>query len=260
MTEELNIKEEAQKYFTKHYPRASKKEIDKQVEDWQNKIVSSKSLINFFLKRVAPMRIKKFLVFGFGSGGVAIAFNQAGAIVSGVDVNPELKVIAERNVTLNSATADFRIYNGTEFPYDDNYFDYIVCFSVLEHVSFPEKLLNEMLRVLKPKGRILLTLPNKYYPKETHTLAYFVSYMPRSLANLYLKILKRSPLEDDNLHFYSYFDILRMLEKTSYQYELLYKELGKTSKIKKALILMLKKFNIHYTALLRQLIFIIEKK
>ena len=155
MTEELNIKEEAQKYFTKHYPRASKKEIDKQIEDWQNKVVSSKSLVNFFLERVGPVVNKKILDVGFGSGGVAIAFNQAGAIVSGVDVNPELKVIAERNVTLNSATADFRIYNGTEFPCDDNYFDYIVCFSVLEHVSFPEKLLNEMLRVLKPGGRFL---------------------------------------------------------------------------------------------------------
>lgn len=260
MIKEINIKEEAKKYFTKHYPLASEKEIEKQVEDWLNKISSGKSLVNFFIERVGHVDNKKVLDVGFGSGGIAIAFNRAGAVVFGVDIDQELKNIAERNIAANNALAELKIYNGTELPYSDNSFDYLTCFSVLEHVSFPEKLLNEMLRVLKPGGRILLSLPNKYYPKETHTLAYFVSYMPRKMANAYLKLLKRSPLEYDNLHFYSYFGILKMLKKTNYAHELVYKDLDKTFGIKKFLILILKKLNIHYTALLKQLIFVVEKK
>lgn len=255
----MDIKEEAERYFTKHYPRASRKEIEKQVEDWQNKIIYSEALVKFFLERVGPIENKKILDVGFGSGGVAIAFNRAGAIISGVDVDPELKSIAERNSAVNNAKIDFKIYNGTELPFSDGYFDYVISFSVLEHVSFPDKLLNEILRVLKPNGRFLLTLPNKYYPRETHTLAYFVSYMPKKLANVYLKLLKRSSLEDDNLHFYSYFDILKMLKKTNYKYELVYKDLTGMRGLKKRLILLLKKLNIHYTAFLKQLIFIIEK-
>ena len=66
-------------------------------------------------------------------------------------------------------------------------------------------------------------------------------------------------MEDDNLHFYSYFDIVKMLNKTGYKYEILYKELGKGLGVKKTLILILKWLNIHYTAFLKQLIFIIEK-
>ena len=256
----INIKEEAKKYFTKHYPFASKKEIEKQVEDWQNKISSGESLAKFFGERVGQIAGKKILDIGFGSGGIAVVFSRAGAEMHGVDVDPELKSLAERNVAAKGARADFKIYDGSTLPYGDNYFDYLVCFSVLEHVSFPDKLLNEMLRVLKPGGKVLLSLPNRYYPKETHTLAYFVSYMPHGLANAYLKILKRSPLEYDNLHFYSYFDILRMLKKTNYKYELLYKDLGGVHSLKKLLILMLKKLNIHYTIFLRQLMFIIEKK
>jgi len=257
---EMNINEEAKKYFTKHYPLASKKEIDKQVDDWVNKVSSSRSLVKFFKERVGEVKNKNILDVGFGSGGVAVAFNQAGAIVYGVDVEPELKDIAERNAVFNKAKANFIIYDGLRLPFDNDFFDHIVSFSVLEHVSFPDKLLNEIFRVLKPGGKFLLTLPNKYYPKETHTLAYFVSYMPKKIADIYLKLLKRSPLKDDNLHFYSYFDILKMLKKTDYKYELVYKELDKTSKIKKTLILVLKKFNIHYTALLRQLIFVVQKK
>lgn len=260
MIQETEIKEEAIKYFTKHYPLASKKEIDKQVEDWVNKVSTSKSLVKFFIERVGNVQGKKILDVGFGSGGVAIAFNQAGAEVFGVDVDPELKEVAERNLFQNNAKANLKIYNGTEFPFEDNYFDYVTSSSVLEHVSFPEKVLDEMLRVLKPNGRVLLTLPNRYYPKETHTLAYFVSYMPRFMARIYLKLLKRSPLEHDNLHFYSYFDVVRMLKKTNYKYELVYKDLKGVSGLKKFIISILKKFNIHYTIFLKQLMFIIEKK
>lgn len=260
MSEELNIKEEAIRYFTKHYPLASREEIDKQVNDWQNKSVTSKSLVEFFKNRVGKVENKKILDVGFGNGGVAVAFNLAGGIVSGIDIDHELKAIADRNVSQNQAKADLRVYNGIVFPFDNDYFDYITSFSVLEHVTCPEKVLNEMLRVLRPGGRILLTLPNKYYPKETHNLVYFVSYMPRGLANIYLKLLKRSPLEHDNLHFYSYFNIIRMLRKTDHKYEIVYKDLSNVSFLKKFIIFIFKKLNIHYTIFLKQLIFIIEKK
>lgn len=260
MNQKIEIQEEARKYFTKHYPLASKSEIDKQVEDWVNKASVSKSLVDFFIQRVGEVKNKKILDVGFGSGGIVIAFSQAGGILSGVEVDKELADIAKKNLEANSVIADLQIYNGTDFPFPDNTFDHVVSFSVLEHVSYPEKVICEMLRVLKPSGRILLTLPNKYYPKETHSLVYFVSYMPRSLANLYLRILKRSPLEHDNLHFYSYFDIMRFLKNSKYKYELVYKDVSQISGFKKVFVTFFKKLNIHYTIFLKQLIFVIEKK
>ncbi|TSC70627.1 MAG: methyl transferase [Parcubacteria group bacterium Gr01-1014_46] len=256
----FNLEEEATKYFTKHYPEASDEEIAKQVLDWKNKISVGSKIVDFFKERIGNVSGKKILDVGFGSGGIVISFGLAGGVVSGVDVDLELKEIAKENLRANNVSADLQIYNGIDLPYPDNYFDYIVCSSVLEHVSFPNELLADSFRVLKVGGRMFLTLPNRYYPKETHTLAYFVSYMPRRMANLYLKLLKRSPLEQDNLHFYSYFAVLRMLRKTSYKFELLYSNLSKTTGIKKFLTLVLKKLNIHYTIFLKQLMFIIEKK
>lgn len=260
MNQRIQIREQAEKYFTSHYPLASQKEIDKQVADWENKSLSAKDLLKFFEDRVGIVSGKKVLDVGFGSGGISMAFALAGASVSGVDVDPELKEIAEKTLVAENLKADLKIYDGRIFPFFDDYFDFVVCSSVLEHVSYPEEVLKEILRVLKPSGRVFLSLPNKYYPKETHTLAYFVSYMPRGMANLYLKILKRSPLEHDNLHFYSYFDVVKMLKKTGYKYEILYKEFDKKPSVKKTLILILKRLNIHYTVFLKQLIFVIEKK
>src|SRR5581483_11897881 len=247
--------QQVREYFRKRYPLASKKEIDKQINDWLNKEKASEALVKFFIDRVGEVKGRKLLDVGFGSGGVSVAFAKAGAIVSGVDIEEDLKEIAEKYG--QEFNIDFKIYNGSELPFENDYFDYIASSSVLEHVSHPEKVLKEMFRVLKPKGRILLSLPNKYYPVETHTLAWFVSYMPRWMAKKYLKILKRSPLEHDNLHFYSYFQIIDMLKKTGYKYRVLYKE--NSTGLKGVVVKILKKLGIHYTILLKQLTFILKK-
>ena len=50
-------------------------------------------------------------------------------------------------------------YDGLNIPFEDNSFDSIVCFEVLEHVFEPEKIIQEMYRVLKPGGKLMLTTP-----------------------------------------------------------------------------------------------------
>jgi SAM-dependent methyltransferase len=50
-------------------------------------------------------------------------------------------------------------YDGTRFPYGDAQFDSVVAFEVLEHVFNPDVFLGEVNRVLKPGGRVLLTVP-----------------------------------------------------------------------------------------------------
>ncbi len=50
-------------------------------------------------------------------------------------------------------------YDGKTIPFPDEYFDGVVCFEVLEHVFNVEEVLAEIRRVLKPKGRFLISLP-----------------------------------------------------------------------------------------------------
>lgn len=45
-----------------------------------------------------------------------------------------------------------KIFDGVNLPYPDNYFDFIYCNQVLEHVRHPDKLMAEVCRVLKPGG------------------------------------------------------------------------------------------------------------
>lgn len=54
--------------------------------------------------------------------------------------------------------ADY-FYDGNVFPFQDNEFDSLLCNQVLEHVFNPDEFLGELRRVLKPDGKLLLTVP-----------------------------------------------------------------------------------------------------
>jgi len=57
-----------------------------------------------------------------------------------------------------SKKADF-FYDGHHFPFPDNVFDSVLATQVFEHVFNPQAFMKELNRVLKPGGKLLLTVP-----------------------------------------------------------------------------------------------------
>lgn len=57
-------------------------------------------------------------------------------------------------------------------PYPDGMFDRVVCFEVLEHLFDPKFAVQEMARVLKPGGLLLVSVPNAGYVRD-RLLAFF---------------------------------------------------------------------------------------
>jgi SAM-dependent methyltransferase len=55
-------------------------------------------------------------------------------------------------------TADV-FYDGSKFPFEDATFDSVICSQVLEHVFEPDFFISEICRVLKPGGKVMLTVP-----------------------------------------------------------------------------------------------------
>src|SRR5260370_32232257 len=51
-------------------------------------------------------------------------------------------------------------------PFPDSSYDYVFCIEVLEHVPNPFGTLTEIHRVLKPRGVLILSVPNPYHVKE----------------------------------------------------------------------------------------------
>jgi SAM-dependent methyltransferase len=65
---------------------------------------------------------------------------------------------------------------GEELPFLQLAFDAILSHEVLEHVRDDQHSIEEMVRVLKPGGVILLFVPNRGYPFETHGMYWHGHY------------------------------------------------------------------------------------
>jgi len=80
---------------------------------------------------------------------------------------------------------------GEALPFPEASLDLIISHEVLEHVSDDEVSIQEMVRALRPGGRLVIFLPNRGYPFETHGIywrgeyhfgnAPLVNYLPRRL-------------------------------------------------------------------------------
>ncbi len=53
-------------------------------------------------------------------------------------------------------------YDIHDLKFEDESFDAVVCWSILEHVPYPQKAIRELHRVLKPDGKIWVQLPFLY--------------------------------------------------------------------------------------------------
>lgn len=70
------------------------------------------------------------------------------------------------NGDLNPLVADRRI-NITDIKFENNFFDFIICNHVLEHVKDDKRAMRELCRVLKNGGEAILQVPISKYNKET---------------------------------------------------------------------------------------------
>jgi len=73
----------------------------------------------------------------------------------------------------------------TELKFENNKFDSILCTQVMEHVYDHKTMINEIFRVLKPGGHIVLTVP---FAWELHEEPYdFFRFTQHSLKELFTK-------------------------------------------------------------------------
>ncbi len=104
-----------------------------------------------------------------------------------------------------------RIFNaaGESLPLPSGTFDLILSHEVIEHMQDDQAAVREMIRVVKPGGRIVLFCPNRGYPFETHGVYWrgsyqfgnipFVNYLPRVWRNKlapHVRVYSRHDLEN----------------------------------------------------------------
>lgn len=101
---------------------------------------------------------------------------------------------------------------GEALPFQNDSFDLILSHEVLEHVQDDQAAINEIVRTLKPGGRLILFCPNRGYPFETHGHYWrgkyhfgntpLINYLPRSLRD------KLAP----HVNIYTRGDLMKLFE------------------------------------------------
>jgi len=107
----------------------------------------------YLTEKFSIQKNSKLLDLGCGRGEFTKGFLDQGMDCYGVDQSDQAKKFCP--------AAKIKVANLEErLPFEDNCFDVIYSKSVLEHFYYPEKLLSEAYRVLKPNGLIISLTPD----------------------------------------------------------------------------------------------------
>ena len=188
-----------------HQYKAVRQHFEEHAEDWLA-IYSGEGLnaLNIQLRKERVLKLIDSLSLpeatyaldlGCGTGLMCVELLRRGFRVLGVDVAEGMLELARKNCAdqVLASQADFRLGNAEQIEFEDASFDLVVAMGLIEYLRWDRWSLQQMLRVLKPGGYLIVTAPNKVrLSRLISTLADPVRMMKRLL----LRPLRRCSSQD----------------------------------------------------------------
>ena len=163
--------------------------------------------------RVAQCRV---LDIGCGGGILTESLAEAGAIVTGIDLNSALIQVAELHQLESGTTATYAAESAEAFATKHpESFDVITCLELLEHVPNPKSIIEACAALLKPKGHVFFSTINrnmkayllailgaeyclKLLPRGTHDFSKFIT--PSELSS-WMRACRLSVESTQGIHY-----------------------------------------------------------
>lgn len=114
------------------------------------------------------------LEIGAGTGFFSLNLRQAGVLdeIHVTDISPGMVEAAKSNARKLGFEIGGRVADAERLPYDDASFDVVVGHAVIHHIPDVELAIREMLRVLRPGGRLVVCgEPTRYGDRIARTLS-----------------------------------------------------------------------------------------
>lgn len=124
-----------------------KNKMGKFVDDVETKLAFS---------MFTPMEGMRVLDVGCGTGNFSIKLAEMGCKVIGIDVSDEMLKIAREKAKETGLDIEFHQMDVYDISFNDNEFDVAFSMAAFEFIKEPDKAYNEMFRVLKPEGQLLI--------------------------------------------------------------------------------------------------------
>lgn len=160
---------------------------------------------HFVFELVDAKKGEKILDLGFGSGILLKMLMDAGCKAYGTDISADAVAFFKKY----NKKAKVKVDDAQSPDFPDNTFDKVVCSEVIEHVKKPEKLLKGVYRILKPKGKFIISTPN--YTSHWPLIEWMFdrSSIPK----------KRYQLREQHISKFNFFSLRRAMEKAGFKIE-----------------------------------------
>jgi len=114
----------------------------------------------YVFKKMGNIEGKTICDFGCGEGVIASQLAKLGALVTAIDISPDLLRIAEKRTILDGVETRVKFVNADvhEFSMPISEFDYLVAYDVLHHVDL-KPVMQKIVASLKPGGKAIIVEP-----------------------------------------------------------------------------------------------------
>ena len=178
-----------------------KSKISHAVLDAESRKKKAATIIEI-LKAYKNLKNSKILDIGTGSGIIAHEIGKISRNVYAVDVNDE------RTLKTNYV---FKKIRNEKLPFKDNEFDIVISNHVMAHVKDNEMHLKEIKRVLKKDGVAYVSMLNRLWPLEPNFSLLFLSWLPKKLADFYVRLIGEG--EHYNVNPLTYAALIKKIKK-----------------------------------------------
>lgn len=157
-------------------------------------------------------KLGRILDIGCGNGRNIIPFAKAGFECHGVDFSMRMTELAKGSFKKAGLKAEFKVAHAIKLPYASEEFDYCLSIAMLHHIKGEEerkKALAEMRRVLKPGGKALLMVWNKFSPAHWR-----LAFMPKEA---HIPWPRKGQVYQRYYYLFDYWELKGSVEKSEFR-------------------------------------------
>jgi ubiquinone/menaquinone biosynthesis C-methylase UbiE len=100
------------------------------------------------------------LDIGCGAGSFTHALAKEGYAATGIDLAPQMVESAKKEAQSRNLQCSFKVASADQIPFADQTFDAALAVGVFEYIPSHDKSFYEIHRILKPEGKLIVTMPN----------------------------------------------------------------------------------------------------